>query len=570
MKSRCTGIFALAVLLLIGCKQTELKSDVTGSTKGTISKNGMVVAAHPLAAQVGADILKQGGNAFDATIAVMFVMAVVYPEAGNIGGGGFVVYHGDDGDKGSLDFREKAPLSADKDMYLYENGEVIPRQSLEGHKAAGVPGAVDGMVTLHEKKGSMPWSALVQPAVELAQGFKLTPRGAYTINRAQDVFRKYNDSETCPFIAPDSIFEEGVTFVQSDLAKTLERIRDNGRAGFYEGPTAALIIEEMKDGSGGYITQADLDKYASVWREPLVGKYRGYEVISMPPPSSGGVALLQLLHSIEDFDLTQMVHNSKDMVHLMVELEKRVYADRATFLGDEDFYPVPKEMLLSDAYLEDRMKDITMANATPSQKIKEGEVEIIESIETTHFSVVDKDGNAVSLTTTINSYFGCKVMVDGAGFFLNNEMDDFSVKPGVPNQFGLVGSEANAIAPEKRMLSSMTPTILAKDGKTELILGSPGGSTIITSVFQTILNVVDFGMGMQEAVNAKRVHHQWLPDRILMEKDALDATAKEALISLGHELTERNGIGRVDAILRTDDGWEGGADPRGEDKAVGF
>lgn len=529
----------------------------------------MVVSAHPEASKVGAEIMRKGGNAWDAAVAVQFALAVVYPVAGNIGGGGFAVYRTNQGEIGAIDFREKAPLDAHRDMYLDSDGNVIDRLSLEGHLAAGVPGSVDGMTQLHSQFGHLPWSDLVQPAVDLAQeGYMLTAKGAASLNRAQDLFAKLN-TFSIPLVRNEE-WQEGNLMVQEELAKTLIRIRDEGRDGFYAGETADLIVDEMKRG-GGMISHADLDKYESTWRDPVTGTYRGHRIISMPPPSSGGIALVQLLKGVEKYPIAKLGHNTSKTIHLMTEVEKLVYADRATYLGDPDYVDVPQQMLLSSTYLEERMAGISKRKSTPSTLIKQGKVDVIESVETTHFSIVDADGNAVSVTTTLNSYFGCKVMVKGAGFFLNNEMDDFSVKAGVPNQFGLVGAKANEIAAEKRMLSSMTPTIVEKNNELLMVVGSPGGSTIITSVFQTILNVVDHQMGMQNAVEAKRLHHQWLPDRILKEPNAISPTIEKRLNALGHSFEQRSAIGRVDAILVLPDGrLEGGADHRGDDRAVGF
>lgn len=539
------------------------------AVNGSMGKQAMVVTAHPIASKVGADILRRGGNAWDAAIAVKFALATVYPVAGNIGGGGFAVYRSRNGTAGALDFREKAPMSASKDMYLDENRDVIDRLSLEGHLAAGVPGSVDGMVRLHEEFGSFPWEDLVQPAIDLARnGYALTSQDAYNFNRPQELFVELNGNEI--LFVKEGGWKQGDLIIQEDLAQTLERVRDDGWSGFYEGLTAQLIVDEMNRG-GGIISLEDLEGYRSKSRAPVIGHYRGHKIISMPPSSSGGVALVQLLIAAESFPIGKWGFNSAKTIHVLAEIEKRVYADRATYLGDSDFFEVPLGMLTSDNYIKERISDISLKTPTPSQKIKEGKVDIIESVETTHFSIVDEQGNAVSITTTLNSYFGCKVLVKGAGFFLNNEMDDFSVKAGVPNQFGLVGSVANEVRPQKRMLSSMTPTIVEKDGDLLMVVGSPGGSTIITSVFQTIMNVIDHGMTMQQAINAPRVHHQWLPDRLIIEEGGLSEQVTSVLESKGYEFESRGAMGRVDAVLiRSDGQLEGGADPRGDDTAIGF
>ncbi|MBK8502948.1 MAG: gamma-glutamyltransferase [Saprospiraceae bacterium] len=557
----------LLVLVILNACSTSKRPHTT--PLGVIGRQAMVVSAHPLASGVGSRILKQGGNAWDAAIAVQFALAVVYPVAGNIGGGGFAVFREEDGSVGSLDFREKAPLAAHRNMYLDEQGEVLGRKSLEGHLAAGVPGSVDGMVTLYGKYGSLPWSTLLQPSIDLAaNGFTLTEEGATALNRSRDLFIQVNTFDVG--MVKQEPWQSGEELIQPELSKTLIRIRDQGRDGFYAGETASLIIDEMKRGQG-IISFEDLQKYHSTWRDPLIGYYRGNRIVSMPPPSSGGVALLQLLGGIESYPVARYGHNQWRNMHLMTEIEKRVYADRATYLGDPDFYKVPVEMLLDTQYLKDRMSAINLRKSTPATAIKEGNVEVVESVETTHFSIVDPKGNAVAITTTLNSYFGCKVMIKGAGFLLNNEMDDFSVKSGVPNQFGLIGAKANEIAPEKRMLSSMTPTIVDDQDGLVIVVGTPGGSTIITSVFQAILNVIDHGMGMQEAVDAKRFHHQWLPDRILVEDDVLSEKVEKKLRRLGHDFESRGNIGRVDAILVLPNGHlEGGADKRGDDTAIGF
>lgn len=552
---------ALLIILLLfinqSCQVKEEKEKLT--LLGAIGEKAMVATAYDLATKVGVDVLKNGGNAFDAAIAVKFALAVVFPRAGNIGGGGFALYRLNNGEVGSLDFREKAPLSATKDMYLDENGDVMAKLSTEGHLAAGVPGSVDAMFKLYERFGTKPMADLIQPAIDLAnQGFEISSDQAIIFNRKefQEQLVTHN-GEDFEWVKE---WKTGDKLIQKDLASTLIEIRDNGRDGFYKGKVAALILSEMESGNG-LITQEDLDAYESVWRDPLVGSYRGHKIISMPPPSSGGVAVIQLLKGAEAYDIATLGHNTTETIHLMTELERRVYADRATHLGDPDFYDVPTEMLLSDAYNTDRFSTISMTEKTNSQDIKEGTVEVIESIETTHFSIVDQAGNAIAITTTLNGFMGCKVMVDDAGFFLNNEMDDFSAKPGVPNQFGLVGGEANAIIPEKRMLSSMTPTIVEKDGKLKMLVGTPGGSTIITCVFQTIMNVVDHGMTMQEAVNAKKTHSQWLPDMVLIEEGAIDENITNQLKELGHEIVFREKMGSMDCILVNEDGTlEGGAD----------
>ncbi|GAB4229914.1 MAG: gamma-glutamyltransferase [Ekhidna sp.] len=530
----------------------------------------MISSAHPIATQVGLQVLKDGGNAFDAALAVKFALAVVFPRAGNIGGGGFALYRMNDGTIGSLDFREKAPAAADRKMYQDADGNVIDGLSTKGHKAAGVPGSVDGILTLHESFGSKDRFELIQPAIDLAYfGYTITQDQAEEYNEKRQDFIDINGSDF--FLVKDQPWKAGDTIKFIELAGTLSKIRDNGKKGFYEGIVADQIAKEMRRG-GGLITKEDLKNYSSKWREPLVGSYRGHKVISMPPPSSGGVAVLQLLQGAEQYDIAQMGHNTAPTIHLMTELERRVYADRATHLGDPDHYDVPLDMLLDPGYNAERFSTIDLNKKTDSQEIKEGKVEIIESVETTHFSIVDTEGNAVSLTTTLNSFFGCKVYVRGAGFFLNNEMDDFSAKPGEPNQFGLVGGEANAIVPEKRMLSSMTPTIVEKDGRLKMVLGTPGGSTIITSVFQAIMNVIDHGMGMQDAVNATRTHSQWLPDRILVEERWIPEGSISGLEQLGHQVEYRRSMGRMDCILIREDGMlEGGADyTRGDNYAEGF
>jgi len=532
-------------------------------------RRGMVVCATPFASKVGLDILKKGGNAVDAAVAVQFALAVTHPEAGNIGGGGFMVYRSASGKTNTLDFREKAPAGANSKMYQDSAGNVIPDMSLYTHQASGVPGAVDGMAEAHKKYGKLKWADLVQPAIELARnGFKITRKLAWALNYDRAQFIKLNPGKT--YLLKSDGWKEGDLLVQEDLAKTLELIRDKGRDGFYSGLVADEIVAEMKNGKG-IMTKSDLENYHSVWREAITCNYKGYKIITMPPPSSGGVALVQLLHSVEQYPLSRWGHNQDSTMQLVIEAERRVYADRSKYLGDPGFYKVPVDSLLSPAYNTLRMKTFNWDAATPSTAIQPGIIAGYESDQTTHYSIVDAEGNAVSITTTLNDSFGSHIFVKGAGFLLNNEMDDFSAKPGAPNMFGLVGGKANSIQPGKRMLSSMTPTIVEKDGKLFMVVGTPGGATIITSVFQTILNVIDFNMDMQQAVDAKRFHHQWLPDNVEVERGAISVDEKSRLEKKGYKIVDHGQIGRVDAILITKDGYyQGGADPRGDDTKLGW
>ncbi len=531
--------------------------------------NAAVVTANPIASQVGVDILRKGGNAVDAAIAVKFALAVVYPNAGNLGGGGFMVYRGKDGSVASLDFREKAPASASRDMYLDKEGNPITDLSLYGQLASGVPGSVAGMDEAFKKYSSLKWQELIQPAIELAEkGFKITEQQAGEFNRYKERFTRLNPKGAA--IIKEQTWKAGDLFVQQDLAETLKRIAAQGRDGFYKGRTADLIVEEMKSGNG-IITHQDLADYQAIWRNPIVGTYKNYKVISMPPPSSGGVALMALLQSVEKYPLSKWGFQHDSTVRAMVEAERRVYADRATHLGDPDFYKVPVEFLNDAKFNQDRMAKVSLSKATPSDLIKAAKFPGYESEETTHYSIVDKDGNAVSLTTTINGSYGSCVWVAGAGFLLNNEMDDFSVKPGSPNMYGLLGGKANAIAPGKRMLSAMTPTIIEENGKLRMVVGTPGGSTIITSVFQTILNVLEFDMTAQESVSAARFHHQWKPDVIDVEAKAIDSLTRVSLTKDGYKLNKRGAIGRVENIVILPNGKkQTGADPRGDDKAAGY
>lgn len=536
--------------------------------KSLVVDSAAVVSPHPLSSQIGVEILHKGGNAIDAAVAVQFALAVVYPRAGNLGGGGFMVFRLINGETAALDYREEAPAAASRNMYLDSLGNIIDSMSTYGHKAVGVPGTVAGLQAAHSRYGKLSWQEVIAPAIRLAQnGFRLTEAEAARFNSYGPIFKRFSTQPNA-FVKEDE-WKTGELFLQPELAKTLERIRDNGSAGFYEGETADKIVAEMQRG-GGYITHQDLKNYEAKWRMPIEGNYKGYRIISMPPASSGGIAVVQLMKMMENYPLADYGFHSAAAVHLMVEAERRVYADRAIHLGDSDFYNVPSEMLLDKEYLQQRMADFDPNRATPSDSIEAGNFKVrMESFETTHTSVVDAEGNAVAVTTTLNSNFGSKVVVGGAGFFLNNEMDDFSSKVGVPNQFGLIGAEANAIEPGKRMLSSMTPTIVEKNGRLFLVLGAPGGSTIITAVFQVMANVMIFDKTLDEAVNAGRFHHQWLPDEIWVEEGTLSDSTRQALEAMGHKLKDVDRMAIIKAIHVLPDGrLHGVGDPRNPDDDV--
>jgi gamma-glutamyltranspeptidase / glutathione hydrolase len=535
-----------------------IQKKVTGS-------NGAVVSAHPLASQTGIAIMKQGGNAIDATIATQLALAVVYPGAGNIGGGGFTVIRLANGSNITIDYREKAPAKAYRDMYLDSQGNAQTELSQHGHLAAGVPGTIAGLFNCM-KYASLPFKKLIQPAIDLAEkGFVLTESEARGLNNMREGFIKYN-TVTPVFVKPGG-WKAGDTLVQHDLANTLKRIRDKGMAGFYEGETARLIVEEMKR-AHGIISHEDLKNYEAKEREPVVFDYKTYKIITMPLPSSGGILLPQMMHMIEDQPVKKYGFLSAQAVQLMTEIERRAYADRAKYLGDADFYKVPVKKLSSKEYALERMKDYNPQAAGSSQTTQAGL--IAESEETTHFSVYDKNGNAVSVTTTLNGGYGSKTVVGGAGFLLNNEMDDFSIKPGVPNMYGAVGADANAIAPGKRMLSSMTPTIVLKDNKPFLVAGTPGGTTITTSVFQTLVNILEFDMSTEDAVNKPKFHHQWLPDEIFVEGE-FPQSVRQQLQQMGYKVTQRGAIGRTEVIRIEANGTiEAVADKRGDDSASGF
>jgi gamma-glutamyltranspeptidase / glutathione hydrolase len=565
-------IFLPLSIFLYSCNTVKPFTDYK-SQKSVIADKAVVAAAHPLATKVGLDIIKQGGNAIDAAIAVQLALAVVYPRAGNLGGGGFLVYRSGDGkETNTLDFRERAPAKATRDMYLDANKNVMEGKSQKGPLASGIPGTVAGCYAMFQKYSKLKdWKKLVQPAIDFAKGgFGITEAEANRLNVNKLEFLK-NSTMPTALVKKDTAakWKMGDILTQPELAKTLERIRDNGKAGFYEGKTADLVVAEMQRGNG-FVTKADMKNYEATWRKPLMGKYRGYDIISMPPPSSGGIALMQLFGIVEDYPLSNYGFHSVEAAHLFIEAERRVFADRSEHLGDADFYPVPVSGLVDKKYIVSRFKDFMPNRATPSEMVKAGNPKP-EKENTTHLSIVDSDGNAVSVTTTLNDNYGCRTVVGGAGFLLNNEMDDFSVKPGVPNMYGAIGGEANAIAAGKRPLSSMTPTIVTKDGKLFMVVGTPGGTTIITSVFQVITNVIDFNMTATEATHAKRFHSQWMPDAVGIEKDAFTDLTVKKLKGMGHNIQFRPYIGLVETILvRLDGKLEGAADNRSDDSAEGF
>ncbi|MBO7007893.1 MAG: gamma-glutamyltransferase [Pseudomonadales bacterium] len=556
------------VFLFVLTTQTVLGA----STEAVYGDKAMISSRSTLASAAGIEIMAQGGNAVDGAVATAFALAVTYPSAGNIGGGGFAVIHFPDGRVLTQDHREKAPGTAHRDMYLDADGNEVKGLSRDTHLAAGVPGSVDGLLDLLERHGTKSRQEVLLPAIRLAkEGFVLDRYMARHINT---VGKRLQDTPAAKkvFSMGDRLVEAGDVWQQPDLAVTLQRIHDKGRAGFYEGKTADLIVAEMKRGNG-IITHEDLKNYRSVWREPVMTTYRGYDVWTMGPPSSA-VLVLQILNMLEPYDVASMGYGAAELIHLMIEAERRSYADRAEHLGDPDFWDVPLEGLVSKEYALKRFADVDLEKASDSDDILAGYPAGKESMETTHFSVMDSNGMAVAFTTTLNSSYGSKLVVDGAGFLLNNEMDDFSVKPNTMNQFDLIGREANAIKPNKRMLSSMSPTIVSKDGKPVLVTGSPGGSTIITTTLQVILNVIDHGMPLHDAVSMPRFHHQWTPNRIIYERYAFSPDTQRILEALGHvglmEWPYGRGIGDANSVMMKDGVLQGVKDPRAEGVAVGF
>ena len=551
--------------ILLSYSLSAQYTDINIVKEVKVKNKGVVVSAHPLASEAGAKILKMGGNAYDAVVATQYALAVVYPQAGNIGGGGFLVGVKNNGEKFTLDYRETAPKNASKNMYLNKNGKANTDLSQNGRLAVGIPGSVAGFFATLQHC-NLPMEKLIQPAVDLAEkGFAITEQEAKLLNSHKEYFQKYN--KTSNAFVKNEVWKSGDILMQKELAETLKLIQKSGLKGFYEGKTAELLVSEMKK-EKGIITLEDLKNYKVAERKALEFDYKGNNVISMPLPSSGGILLAQMLKMSGYENLENYQQNSTQAVQIMVEAERRAFADRAEYMGDPDFIQDKTAYLISDDYLKNRWKSFSFSEATPSSEVGRVINQTKESTETTHISVIDKDGNAAAVTTTLNGLYGSKVVVSGAGFFLNNEMDDFSIKPGVPNMFGAVGGEANAIQPNKRMLSSMTPTIVLKKGKPFMIVGTPGGTTIPTSVYQSIVNVIDFKLNTNMTVNSPKFHHQWLPETVSFEKNFPETTIKD-LEKLGYKAERVNQLGRTEMIVIDDNGnIHAVADGRGDDSVA--
>ena len=567
-----TSQVTVKTVLFVFSLSLVTQSLAEGGRTPIYAKNGMVSSASKLASEVGAETLRKGGNAVDAAVATAFALAVTWPSAGNIGGGGFLVYHGDDGEATTFDFREKAPTAATERMYLGLDGTVVNNSNHFGPLAVGVPGTVAGLFLAHTRLGSLPWEDLVQPAVELARGgIPITYSLQTGFERSASRFKQYPASERKFIKADGSYYKLGETWVQPDLAHTLELIRDNGADGFYKGENAERLASFMAD-IGGLITEEDLAAYAAREREPIRGIYRGYEIVSMPPPSSGGVGIVQMLNILEGFDLAEMGHNSADYLHVLTETMRRAYSDRAEHLGDPDFNEsMPLDRLMDKDYAADLRASIDMTRKSESSP--ELFAQAYESEETTHFSVVDADGDMISMTYTLEFGYGSAIVVDGGGYLLNNELGDFNAVPGVTDKRGQIGTAPNLVAPEKRPLSSMSPTIVARDGKPVFAIGSPGGKTIINTTMQVILNVIDHGFNIAQAIEAGRIHHQWLPDFTSIESNSLSADTLESFQARGHQIRERGSQGAAMGVFydREQNLFLGASDSRrGDGGAVGY
>lgn len=563
---------ACLVLLIAVVASSMSITPRAASREPARARHGMVASTSEIASRVGVEIMQRGGNAIDAAVAVGLALAVTWPSAGNLGGGGFMMIRRANGDTEIIDYRERAPLAASREMYLDKKGEVIKEASTVGYRAVGVPGTVAGLSLALQRHGKLKWADVVEPARKLAaDGFTIGYHVARSLRGSEKLLKRFPDSNRI-FLRDGRFFDEGENFAQPELGETLARLKEKGPREFYEGRTAQLIAEDMK-GNGGLITEKDLKEYEPTIRKPLVGNYRGYEIVTMPPPSSGGTALLEMLNILEHYNVPYSGPGSSDTIHLLVEAQRRAFADRAEFMGDADFVKVPVEGLIAKKYAAGLAQTIDPDHATPSSKIRAGKPTGAEQTETTHFTVIDEEGNVVSNTYTLNGGYGSGATAKGTGILLNNEMDDFTSKPGVPNAYGLLQSENNAIAPRKRPLSAMTPTIVLKDGKVWFAIGSPGGPTIINTVLQVIVNVIDFGMNLQQAIDAPRFHHQWMPDRIQFEPLGINRDTRVALERKGHVFADRPGnMGDAEGVMidQKTDMRLGASDPRSGGMAVGY